>query len=61
MAKPNKNFMSIAEIAKELGCGKTKAWQVKTLLNKELEAKGYTIIFPGMVSRKYFRERVLME
>lgn len=53
-------FITIAEIAKVLGVGKTKAWQIKTTLNEELKAKGHLVPIAGKTYRRYFKERMML-
>ena len=61
MAKGNPVFISIQEIAEVLGCGKTKAWQIKDALNAELRQKGWYIPFRAKTYRRYFKERMMIQ
>ena len=47
------NFMSAADVAKELGVGRTKSQQIVKELNAELEKMGYLTV-QGKISRKFF-------
>ena len=50
------NYITAAEAAKEIGCGRSCAAKYILKLNKELEGKGY-MTAPGRVPRAYFYER----
>ena len=51
------NFMiTAAEIMEELGVSRAFAYRLMQKMNRELQAKGYTVI-SGKVSRKYFEEQ----
>ena len=51
-----KFLMTVSEIMEELGVSKSFAYKLMQKMNKELEAKGFTVI-NGKVSRKYFEEQ----
>lgn len=55
-----KNFMSVDEVAAELGISKSYAYKVVQMLNEELRAKGYLTI-SGRVNRKFFMEKYCYE
>ena len=52
------NFMSAADVAKELGVGRTKSQQIVKELNAELEKMGYLTV-QGKISRKSFEKRYI--
>ena len=52
------NFMSAADVAKELGVGRTKSQQIVKELNAELEKMGYLSVH-GKISRKFFEKRYI--
>ena len=52
------NFMSAADVAKELGVGMTKSQQIVKELNAELEKMGYLTV-QGKISRKFFEKRYI--
>ncbi len=52
----NKNFMTVDEVANELGVSKSFAYKVIHQLNNELKAMGYLTV-AGRVSRAYFIEK----
>ena len=52
------NFMSAADVAKELGVGRTKSQQIVKELNAELEKMGYLTV-QGKISRKFFEKRYI--
>ena len=49
-------FYTADDVAKMLGCCRTRAYAEIKLLNAELEAMGKRY-YPGKVSKKYFEER----
>ena len=49
------NFMSVDDVARELGVSKSYAYKVVQKLNGELREKGYLTV-SGRVNRKYFME-----
>lgn len=51
------SFITVDEVCKCLGIGKSKAYQIIRQLNAELAKDGF-ITIQGKVSRKYFLERV---
>ena len=50
-------FMSVDEVAKELGISKSYAYKIVHKLNVELKEKGYMTI-SGRVNRNYFMEKL---
>lgn len=44
------------EVAEFFGCCRAQAYRIIQQLNDELKAMGY-LVYPGRVSRRYFRER----
>lgn len=51
-----RSFMSVDEVARELGISKSYAYKIVQQLNKELKDKGYLTI-SGRVNRRYFEEK----
>ena len=51
-----KFLMTANEIMDELGVSRAFAYRLMQKMNRELEAKGFTVI-NGKVSRKYFEEQ----
>ena len=49
-------FMSVEEVANELGISKSYAYKIVQRLNDELKEKGF-ITISGRVNKKYFLER----
>lgn len=52
------NFMSAADVAKELGVGRTTSQKIVKELNAELEKMGYLTV-QGKISRKFFEKRYI--
>ena len=50
-------FMSVDEVAKELGISKSYAYKIVHKLNDELKEKGFMTI-SGRVNRNYFMEKL---
>ncbi len=50
-------FMSVDDVAKELGISKSYAYKIVHRLNAELKEKGYMTI-SGRVNRNYFMEKL---
>ena len=50
-------FLSVDEVAKELGISKSYAYKIVHKLNDELKEKGYMTI-SGRVNRNYFMEKL---
>ena len=50
-------FMSVDEVAKELGISKSYAYKIVHKLNDELKEKGYMTI-SGRVNRNYFMKKL---
>jgi ribosomal protein S25 len=53
----NQTFMSVADVAKELGVSKSYAYRIVRELNEELRSRGYLIV-TGRVNTNYFRKKV---
>ncbi len=52
----HRNFMTVDEVAQELGISKSYAYKIVQRLNSELDSKDY-ITISGRVNRQYFLER----
>ncbi len=52
----NNNFISVEDVAKELGISKSYAYKIVQKLNADLRAKGFLTI-SGRINRKYFLEK----
>lgn len=50
-------FMSVDEVANELGVSKSYAYKIVQRLNNELKEKGF-ITISGRLNKQYFMERV---
>jgi len=53
----NSIFMSVSEVAEELGVSKSLAYKLVQKLNAELKQKNF-ITVSGRISKQYFQERV---
>lgn len=53
----SQTFMSVDEVAKELGVSKSYAYRVVKQLNEELMQLGYLTV-TGRVNTQYFRKKV---
>lgn len=53
----NRIFMTVAEVAEELGVSRSYAYKIMRTLNEELQEKGYLTV-SGRVNRDYFMNRV---
>ena len=53
----DKTFMSVQEVADEIGVSKSYAYKVVKQLNTELEQLGYLTV-QGRVNTQYFRKKV---
>ena len=51
-------YWSAAQIAAFLGCGETKARELKNRCNEELEARGFFVPFKSKTSARYLKERL---
>lgn len=51
------SFMSVDEVAEELGISKSYAYKIVHKLNDELKQKGYMTI-AGRINRNYFKEKL---
>lgn len=51
------SFMSVNEVAEELGISKSYAYKIVHKLNDELKQKGYMTI-AGRINRNYFKEKL---
>lgn len=54
----DRKYWSAAQIAQFLGCGETKARELKNRCNEELEAKGFFVPFKSKTSARYLKERL---
>ncbi len=52
----HRSFMTVDEVAQELGISKSYAYKIVQRLNSELDNKDY-ITISGRVNRQYFLER----
>lgn len=52
----SKIFLSVSQVAEELGISESYAYKLVQRMNKELKAAGYYTI-QGKVDRKYFHEK----
>lgn len=52
----HRSFMTVDEVAQELGISKFYAYKIVQRLNSELDSKDY-ITISGRVNRQYFLER----
>lgn len=50
-------FITVSEIAKELGVSKPFAYKLVKQMNEDLAKKGF-ITIGGRVSRQYYREKI---
>lgn len=50
------DYMTVEDIMKSMGVGRTKAYNVIRQLNAERKKRGY-IVTPGMVSKSYYEAR----
>jgi len=50
-------FITVSEIAKELGVSKPFAYKLVKQMNEDLAKKGF-ITIAGRVSRQYYREKI---
>lgn len=53
----NKSFMTVEEVANELGVSKSYAYKVVRELNTELQKLGYLTV-SGRVNTKFFRKKL---
>ena len=53
----NKSFMTVEDVAEEMGISKSYAYKVIKQLNEELQQMGYLTV-PGRVNTNYFRKRI---
>ena len=53
----NKSFMTVEEVANELGVSKSYAYKVVRELNTELQKLGYLTV-SGMVNTNFFRKKL---
>lgn len=53
----NRNFMTVNEVAAELGISKSSAYKIMKQLNEELRSMGYLTV-SGRVNTNYFRKKV---
>ena len=52
----NRTFMTVEEVAVELGVSKSYAYKIVQKLNDELKAQGF-ITISGRINKQYFLER----
>lgn len=50
-------FVTVSEVAEELGVSKPFAYKLVKQMNEDLEKQGF-ITIAGRVSRKYFQEKI---
>ena len=53
----NKTFMTVEEVAVEMGVSKSYAYKIVKQLNEELQKLGYLTV-AGRVNANYFRKKV---
>lgn len=53
----NKTFLSVDEVAKEMGVSKSYAYKIVKKLNAELQQMGYLTV-AGRINTNYFRKKV---
>ena len=53
----NRTFMTVEEVAAELGASKSYAYKIVKQLNEELQKLGYLTV-AGRVNTKYVRKKV---
>ena len=53
----NRTFMTVEEVAAELGVSKSYAYKIVKQLNDELQKLGYLTVV-GIVNTNYFRKKV---
>ncbi len=53
----NKTFMTVEEVAVEMGVSKSYAYKIVKQLNEELQKLGYLAV-AGRVNTNYFRKKV---
>lgn len=53
----NRTFMTVEEVAAELGVSKSYAYKIVKQLNEELQKLGYLTV-SGRVNTNYFRKKV---
>ena len=53
----NRTFMTVDEVAAELGVSKSYAYKIVKQLNEELQKLGYLTV-AGRVNANYFRKKV---
>lgn len=53
----NKAFLTVEEVAKEMGVSKSYAYKIVKKLNEELQQMGYLTV-AGRVNTNYFRKKV---
>lgn len=53
----NRSFMTVEEVAEEMGVSKSYAYKVVKQLNEELQQMGYLTV-AGRVNTNYFRKRI---
>ena len=53
----NKAFLTVEEVAKEMGVSKSYAYKIVKKLNEELQQMGYLTV-AGRINTNYFRKKV---
>ena len=53
----NKTFMTVEDVAAEMGISKSYAYKIVKMLNEELQQMGYLTV-AGRVNTNYFRKKV---
>lgn len=53
---PEKNYLSVDEVARAMGISKSYAYKIVRKLNAELDKLGFLTV-SGRVNRQYFMER----
>ena len=56
----NRTFMTVEEVAAELGVSKSYAYKIVKQLNEELQKLGYLTVV-GRVNTNYFRKKSMLQ
>lgn len=56
----NRTFMTVEEVAAELGVSKSYAYKIVKQLNEELQKLGYLTV-AGRVNTNYFRKKSMLQ
>lgn len=54
----DRKYWNVVQIAQFLGCGETKARELKNKCNAEMEAQGYFVPYKTKTSVKWLKERL---